>query len=306
MKRLMIVCLLATSLLHAGGGKGVYELSGELIVWEPCNRDFVFTHRAAAQPNRNDLFTVEPEYGAGFRVGFGYTDCEGVFCVDIRYTYWDGRVSRSVTGTNLRLEVPNFSLNLTRVDGRRHLEYQEGDLRLRRSLICDSCYGISAVGGVRFVYLEEDERSTGLQTPPATPIIIAQRDKFIGFTFNGGLSGYRTLCWNLLLKGEVLGMVGAGEQTNNWAVLSGAGAGISSYGGRVPSSFNCITGVDGKVSLARPFCIARCSLAVEIGYEILYYINALRHVEPITPDAYALPTYGVGFQGPFLKLGAIF
>ncbi len=306
MKRLVTICLLATALLHAGGGRGAWELNGEVIVWEPCGRDFVFTHVAAGQPNQNHLFTVKPEFDAGFRMGVGYVGCQGAFSGDVRYTYWEGHTARSATDTNLRLEVPNFSLNLTHVDGRRWLRYQEVDLRLRRLLTRDSSSGISAVGGIRFLELSENEQSTGLQTPPATSITIAQQDKFIGFVFEVGFSGRQTLCWNKVLKGEVLGMVGVGNQTNDWAVLSGAGAGISAYGGRVPSAFSCITGVDAHVSIAETVCFAWFDMVIELGYEILYYVDALRHVEPISPDAYTLPTYSVGFHGPFLKLGAVY
>lgn len=302
MKYLFAVCLLVTSLVHTEVMAKQWELSGELIIWEPCSRDFVFAHVAAARPNRNNLFTVKPEYDAGFRIGLGYTPCTRSFTADFKYTYWEGCSDRTVSGTNLRLEVPNFSLNLIQVDGRRKLQYQEVDLRLSRPITCQ----IIAVGGMRYLYLEANECVTGTQAPPTNPVTIAQRDKFSGFAFEGGLTGSRTLCRNLYLKGQILGLIGVGDQTNSWAVLSGAGAGISAYGGSVPSSFACFTGIQAGLSFKNSYRINCIDLEVELGYEILRYVDALRHVEPISEDAYTLRSYSIGFQGPVLRIGALF
>lgn len=303
MKKLLLA-LLSTGPLFGGifgwDGSGTWEARGELIFWQPCTRDFIITHNAAATPNHNNIHTSEPDYQIGLRVGVGYALCDD--SIALSYTYLKGTCSEQIYGTNLRLEVPNFSINLSRVNGHRTVEYHNLNLRRSHKLSCR----FQALGGFRYINLRDRERSVGRQTPLSNPIEIAQQTRFYGILFEGGIAAKQTGCWGIVAGAEILALIGVGDQTNKWRVLSGEGDGLSAYGGHVPSSIQCVPGIEAKLSFSK--CI-RCGcfqFEAELGYEFIHYFNILRHIDPISADAYTFSTYDMGFDGPYLKLAVRF
>lgn len=301
MKQLLTTLLLLTATVSADLRPGAWELAGELLVWEPCGHDFVFAHTAAARPNGNDLYTVKPEYAAGVRVLMGAEDCAGCVSAALSYTWLSSSAADQVTGQTLRLEIPDFSLNLVRVEARDRRQYWDVDLELRRVLLACGGGKVGAVGGIRYINLESSRSATGRQAPPSNPVAVASQDRLSGFVFTGGVVGEQCMCGRLSLRGKILGLVGAGEQSNSWRVLSGAGAGLSAYGGLVPSNTTCLTGVHARLALGGELCWCRCRLGAEVAYEVLHYVDALRKVQPLSANSYQLTGYGQGFQGPSLR-----
>lgn len=293
---LALICVAATQPAQSMGCCGIdgdLSVGVQALYWKPSHCAYEYARTAAGQGNPSiiSVSDIKADYDWGFRALAGY-EC-GCFYSQVSYQ-WLQTDDQAVANQS---EAIGLSRANDQVRARLFYEYQNVDLRAGQYLHHSGGCHFGVFGNVRWVDLKRNNRVDGFTANGSSSW--TQKARFNGAGLGVGTSGNFCLWEGLNGFGEfnLMGIIGD-RKTPTSQTIPDTGPIVNI---RFRSNTCVIPAMDFRVGLDYKFCTCGTTIALEVGYEMNYYWNALEYESPTGVTTTGVrECFDVGFAGPYL------
>lgn len=287
----------------------------EALYWQPTHSPIVAGRQigpdgGGLRPRENLL--IDGSYDWGFRVQGGYDACS--FFVDLSYLHYNSSTKESfqaAPGSVIRMPSGSTTDNLRSLQSELDFKYQNVNLCYGYYFIRDCCWEVYTYCNARWLKLNFSNFDVGARfTIGSRPETFLQKSNFHGGGLGVGVGAAYSFWKKLALHFSCGSMIILGD--HNHDVIRFFESDIANALLTVdekPRVF-ALPEIEFRLAISYPFCLSRLHFLAEIGYELDYYFNIIRHNIGIdrdgADDVVQLSYFGAGFGGPFVRLSVGF
>ncbi|MCH9628187.1 MAG: hypothetical protein S4CHLAM2_18420 [Chlamydiales bacterium] len=291
-----------------------HEFYGELeaLYWKPTHAPIIVGRRltnfgTGFRPRENLLVTSAADWGVRGRMG--YKRDRGF--VDLAYLYYGSSNQAHFNATppsTIRMVSGSNSDDIASLSAELNWRYQNVDARIGYDLIAYSEGQLYLYGNVRWVEVVFHNQDVGVRSdPPVGALdIYTQRTCFDGTGLGLGLGGWYPFFWRLRVGGSlgVMSLIGCLDPE---ITLFEADTGNELVRVRERHKTYVIPAFEVRFGVDCHFSLCGLRIGAEIGYELDYYQDVIRHNIGIdrdgADDVPQIDYYGAGFGGPYIRFG---
>lgn len=274
-----------------------WSFQGEYLYWKPYteNQYFFTTTFTPTTPSVSDFLIVPTNFHSAFRIVGEYNyslsdSLEGRFC------YFNGSDQITLFGQSGSDNITGVTITDGEVSSKLKFRYYAADLALHNTTHHFCNLNFSFLEGLNFVWLDYEQFNSLSDSVGDVGVgSFLSRDWGIGPEF--GINLDFLFPWNISLTGNARAALLISNLKSTVNFISGGSEVRFQENWLINSMFDARLGVDWHI------CYRCMQVNVEVGYEFVWYRNAIQ-IAPLTISQ--TQRLDMGFQGPYAALGVSF
>ncbi len=291
-----------------------HEFYGEIeaLYWKPTHAPIIVGREltnlgSGFRPRENLLVTSAADWGVRTRIGYKRCRC----FADLAYLYYDSGNRAHFNATapaTIRMVSGSNSDDISSLSAELNWRYQNVDVRLGYDLIQHVGRTLYLYGNARWVNINFFNQDVGVRSDPPVGTLdtYTQQTDFDGVGLGAGIGGWFPL-FNKVRIGGSLGLMSLIGCLDPKITLFEADTGNALVSVSEKHKTYVIPAFEVRLGMDYQFYLCGIRVSTEIGYELDYYCDVIRHNVGIdrdgSDDVPHIDYYSAGFGGPYIRLG---